>query len=165
VRHQEPCFPPPPFRHGLWLALYSAVTDLGCRRLRAFTVIRWNETEFVEFFGVVPTFYDDAHSYGIELSRDGLRLLLTLFDLEGAVYVSIYRDGIPDAIVDVVREHCTHAFVSAFAPGRRCLQIGSREHPTTDTGILPVLTRGIRVFIEPHFRLEFIDIESRNDAA
>lgn len=125
--------------------------------------IHWSETEFAEFFGVIPTFYDDAHSHGIEISRDGLRLVLTLFDLEGAVYVSVYRDGLPEAIVDVVREGCTHAFVSDFAPGRCCLQIGSPEFPPTDPEVAPVLTRGIRVFVEPHFRLEFIDIESRND--
>lgn len=134
------------------------------RPLRTPTVINWNQTEFIEFFGAIPTFYDDAHSYGVELSRDGLRLLLTLFDLEGAVYVSIYRDGIPDALIDVVRERCTHAFVSTLSEGRRCLQFGSPDHPTSDPGLVPVLTRGIRLFVDPHFRLEFIDIESRNDA-
>jgi hypothetical protein len=128
-------------------------------------VIRWNQTEWIEFFGVVPTFYDDAHSYGVELSKDGLRVLLTLFDLEGAIYVSIYRDGVPDAIIDIVRERCTHAFVSNSPIGRRCLQIGSPEYPTSDPDLVPVLTRGIRLFIEPHLRLEFIEIESRNDPA
>ena len=127
-------------------------------------MIRWNETEFIEFFGIIPTFYDEAHSYGIEQSRDGLQLCLTLFDLEGAVYVSLYRDGISEAVIDIVREHCTHAFVTTYGSGRRCLQIGSPEDSTTEMGVPPILTRGIRVFVEPHFRLEFIDIESRNDA-
>lgn len=124
-------------------------------------MIRWDETELVEFFGTVPTFCEGAHSFGFDLSQDGLRLLLTLFDLEGAVYVSIYREGIAAAVIDVVREHCTHAFVSTFAPGRRCLQIGSPEHPTTEMGAPPVLTRGVRLFIQPHLRLEFIDVECR----
>ena len=127
-------------------------------------MIRWNETDFTEFFGVVPTFHEDDHSYSVELSRHGLRLLFTLFDLHGAVYVSIYRDGIPDPIIDIVRQRCTHAFVTTWAPRRRCLQIGSPEHPTTDTGVSPLLSRGIRVFVDPHFKLEFIDVESNNDA-
>lgn len=128
-------------------------------------MIRWNETEFVEFFGVVPQFYDAAHSYAVELSRDGLRLLLTLFDMEGAVYVSIYRDGLPEAIIEIVRERCTHAFVAIAKGERRCLQIGSPEHPTTVSGVQPMLVRGVRVFVEPHFKVEFIDVESRNEEA
>ena len=50
--------------------------------------------DLTEFFGVVATFHDDAHSHSFEISRDGLRLLVRLFDLEGAVYVCIFRDGL-----------------------------------------------------------------------
>lgn len=54
-------------------------------------------------------YHDGPHSFEFAVSRDGLRLLLTLFDLEGAVYVSIWRDGLPDPLFTIVREACTHA--------------------------------------------------------
>jgi hypothetical protein len=60
----------------------------------AHPMLKWSETDLTEFFGVVATFHDDAHSRSFDVSRDGLRLLVTLFDLEGAVYVSIFRDGL-----------------------------------------------------------------------
>ena len=77
-------------------------------------VICWDRTELIEFFGIIPTFYEDAQSHAVELSRDGLRLEFTLFDAVGAVYISVFRDGVTDPIIDIVRERCTHAFITEF---------------------------------------------------
>jgi len=128
------------------------------------TVIRWHERDVAEFFGVDASFCDPAHSYSFEVSRDGLRLLFTLFDLEGAAYVSIWRDGLPDPLFTVVRESCTHAQLAKDTLQRRCLEVGSPEHPTTEMGISPLLVRGVRIYVEPQFRVEFIDVEPRGDA-
>jgi hypothetical protein len=105
-------------------------------------VIRWDETDLAEFFGVAATYHDGPHSFEFEVSRDGLRLLLTLFDLEGAVYVSIWRDGLPDSLFTVVRESCTLAQLVTDTRQQRCLEIGSPAHPTTDMGIPPLLAVG-----------------------
>jgi hypothetical protein len=128
-------------------------------------MIRWHETDLTEFFGVAATYHDGPHSFEFVVSRDGLRLLLTLFDLEGAVYVSIWRDGLPDALFTVVRESCTHAQLATDTRQRHCLEIGSPVQPTTDMGIPPLLVRGVRVYVEPHFQVEFIDVEPRGCVA
>jgi hypothetical protein len=54
-------------------------------------MLKWDETELTGFFGVIAVFHEDEHSYSFEVNRDSLRLLVTLFDLEGGVYVSIFR--------------------------------------------------------------------------
>lgn len=64
-------------------------------------MFKWSETDLTEFFGVVATFHDDTDSHEFEVNRDGLRLLVTLFNLEGAVYVSIFRDGLPKPLFTV----------------------------------------------------------------
>src|SRR5262245_31332959 len=104
--------------------------------------IRWSKTDLEEFFGVDAEFCDPAHSYSFDVSRDGLRLLLTLFDMEGAVYVSIWRDGLPKPLFTIVREACTHALIGVHPDNRRVLQVGSSGGLTTEMGVLPVLSRG-----------------------
>jgi hypothetical protein len=120
-------------------------------------MLKWSETDLTEFFGVVATFHDDTHSYSFEVSRDGLRLLVTLFDLEGAVYVSIFRDGLAKPLFTVQRELCTHAHVTKAASFRRCFEAGAPKHPVTDMGVPPLLARGVRVYTEPQFQVELIE--------
>jgi len=126
-------------------------------------MLKWNETDLTEFFGVVATFHDDAHSHAFEVSRDGLRLLVTLFDVEGAVYVSIFRDGLSKPLFTVQRELCTHAHITETASFRRCFEAGSTKVPVTEMGVPPVLAHGVRVYTEPQFQVELI--EARHDAA
>jgi len=126
-------------------------------------MLKWSEPDLTQFFGVVATFHDDAHSHSFEVSRDGLRLLVTLFDLEGAIYVSIFRDGLTEPLFTVQRELCTHAHVTETAGFRRCFEAGAPKHPVTDMGVPPVLARGVRVYTEPQFHVELI--EPRYDAA
>jgi hypothetical protein len=132
------------------------------RRL-AHVMLKWNETDLTEFFGVVATFHDDAHSHSFEVSRHGLRLLVTIFDLEGAVYVSIFRDGLAEPLFTVRRELCTQVHITESAGFRRCFEAGTTKLPVTDMGIPPVLARGVRVYVEPQFQVELI--EPRYDAA
>jgi|SRR5688572_10780849 len=126
-------------------------------------MLKWNETDLAEFFGIVATFHDDAHSHEFTVSRDGLRLLITIFDLEGAVYVSIFRDGLPKPLFTVQCELCTHVHITHGADFRRCFEAGAPKHPVTDMGVPPVLARGVRVYTEPQFQVELL--EPRYDAA
>jgi hypothetical protein len=125
-------------------------------------MLKWSETDFTEFFGAISSYDADACSHSFEVVRDGLRLLVTLFDMEQAVYVSIFRDGLSEPTFTVRREHCTHAQIAAGADFRRCFEAGTTKHLVTEMGIPPVLARGVRVYVEPHFKIELI--EPRHDA-
>ena len=121
--------------------------------VRQACTLRFEEHEFVEFFGIVSPLDEDACSYSYELQRDGLRLLFTVFPLDGGVYTSIYRDGITEPLVTSRLQGCTHSrFV--IRGTRRCLEIGRPERSTSEPGA--PLTWGLRLFVESHFRLEFI---------
>lgn len=120
-------------------------------------MLKWDEAELMEFFGVVPMYNDDAHSHSFEVSRDGLRMLVTLFDLEGAVYVSIFRDGLPEPIFTVQRELCTHAHVAESSDSCRCFEAGAPKYAVTDIGIPPILVRGVRVRLDPQFQVHLIE--------
>jgi hypothetical protein len=118
-------------------------------------MFKWDETDFAEFFGVVATFHDIAHSHEFGVSRDGLQLFVTLFDLEGAVYVSIFCDGLAEPVFTVWRERCTHAYITETG-FRRCFEAGVTTQPVTDMGIPPLLSRGVRVYVDPQFQIELI---------
>jgi hypothetical protein len=113
--------------------------------------MRFTEHEFVEFFGIVGSFYENAFSYTYTLSHDGLRLDFTIFPRDDAVYTSIYRDGVAEPIISSRLEGCTHArFIDRGS--RHCLEIGRPGHATSEPTV--PLVRGLRLFLEPHFRVE-----------
>ena len=114
---------------------------------------RFEEHEFVEFFGIIGSFFEDAWSYSYELERDGLRLLFTVFPHDGGAYTSIYRDGIKEPIFTSRLEGCTHSrFVVRGA--QRCMEVGRPDTPTSEQAA--PLAWGLRLFVEPHFKVEFI---------
>ena len=57
----------------------------------------------------------------------------------------------------VERELCTHAHITEAAGFRRCFEAGAPKHPVTDTGVPPLLARGVRVYTQPQFQVELIE--------
>ena len=123
------------------------------RLIREACTLKFEEHEFVEFFGVLSPLDEDACSYRYDLERGGLRLLVTVFPGDGGVYTSVYRDGISEPIVESRLQNCSHARFVAYG-ARRCLEVGRPERPTSEPNT--PLEWGMRLFIESHFRIEFI---------
>jgi hypothetical protein len=121
--------------------------------VKSVCALKFEEHEFVEFFGIVSPLDEDACSYTYTLHRDGLRLEFTIFPLDGGAYTSIYRDGIAEPVFRSQLQGCTHVrFV--LRGSRRCMEIGRPERPTSES--TAPLTWGLRLFIEPHFTLEYM---------
>lgn len=120
-------------------------------------MLKWDEADLISFFGVAGVFDKPCHSYSYEVTGDGIRLLVTIFDLEQAVYVSIFRDGLSVPLFTVCRELCTHVQIVKDEASRDCFQAGSPKHPVSDPKMQPVLVRGVRVYVKPHFRVQLIE--------
>ena len=120
-------------------------------------MLKWHEADLKKFFAVDARFNEVNGSYSFEAKRDGLRLVVTLFDLEGAVYVSVFRGELTDPLIIVREECCTHAQITKNHQFRRCFEAGSTKHArVTDMEVPTVLHRGVRVFVQPHFQVELI---------
>jgi hypothetical protein len=126
-------------------------------------MLKWNSTDLAEFFGAEVDDHDAPHTYQFEISRDGLRLGLTILALEHTVFVRLFRDGLPKPVLSVRRDFCTHAHITNGTEFRRCFEAGVTKHHVTDLGIPPTLERGLRVYIEPQIQVELI--EPRYDGA
>ncbi|MFO1481724.1 MAG: hypothetical protein U1F71_00025 [Verrucomicrobiaceae bacterium] len=120
-------------------------------------MLKWSDSDFAEFFGVEVDDHDAPHTYEYEVSRDGLRLRLSILALEHTIFVRVFRDGLPEPVFTVRRDLCSHAHITDGTGFRRCFEAGVTEQPvTTDMGIPPVLERGVRVFLEPQLQVELI---------
>ena len=115
--------------------------------------LRFAEDEFVEFFGIVSPLDEDDCSYSYPLRRDGLSLEFTVYPLDGSVHTSLFRDGAESPLVMSRLQECTHSRFLVRG-SRRCLEIGRPERPTSEP--TAPLVWGLRLFIEPHFAIEFI---------
>lgn len=117
----------------------------------------WNDVEVMAFFEVALSYDNVCNSYTAEVNRDGLRLLVTIFDFECTVYVSIFRDGLPQPLFTVRRDLCTHAQITNGPSNGQCFEAGSPRLPVSNMGVPPVLVRGVRVYVKPHFSVELIE--------
>jgi hypothetical protein len=77
-------------------------------------MLKWSESDFAEFFGVEVDKRDAPHTFEYEVSRNGLRLRLTILALEHTVFVRVFRDGLPEPVFIVRRDLCAHP-----SPSRR----------------------------------------------
>jgi hypothetical protein len=120
---------------------------------KAACTLWFEEYEFIEFFGMVSHLDEDACSYSYDVKRDGLSLLFTVFPLDGGVYTSLFRDGLAEPIFTSRLQRCTHYRFVAYGM-HRFLEVGRPVQPTSIPDV--PLVWGLRLFVEPHFRLEFI---------
>lgn len=60
--------------------------------------LEWNDVDFLDFFAVEPTAeeFDVSHSY--EVQRNGLRLLLTVWQYESVVQASVFQGDAESAV-------------------------------------------------------------------
>lgn len=120
-------------------------------------MLKWSESDFAEFFGVEVDDHDAPHTFEYEVPRDGLRLQITILALEHTVFVRLFRDGLPQPVFVVRRDLCKHVHITKGAEFRHCFEAGSSRQPvTTDMGIPPVLSYGVRVYLEPQLQVELI---------
>lgn len=60
--------------------------------------LRWNDTDFLNFFAVEPTVEDYGISHNYEVERDGIRLLFTLWQHESVIQASMFRGQSDNAL-------------------------------------------------------------------
>jgi hypothetical protein len=139
------------------------VAELSCHAVSN-AMLKWSESDFAEFFGVEVDDHDAPHTYEYELSRNGLRLRLTILALEHTVFVRVFRDGLPEPVFTVRRDFCTHAHITDGQGFRRCFEAGVTDHPVAaDMGMPPVIGRGVRVYLVPQLQVELV--QPRYDTA
>lgn len=67
----------------------------------------WDEHQFVECLGVLPTIDEYESGYHFSVLKHGLRLELSVFPYSSDICISIFRDGIESPIIDFQITECS----------------------------------------------------------
>jgi hypothetical protein len=115
--------------------------------------LKWDEYDFVTCLEVLPRIdeYETGHHYCV--SRDGLRLELSVFQFDSDICMTVYRDGVERPIIDFKIEDCSGTrYVNdlrgeyiEFAPSQ---VFGSRYQRDY---LIPV---GVRLSVKPSICIE-----------
>ena len=62
-------------------------------------ILKWNETEFIEYLETLPIVEEDEVSHCFEVSKDDLLLQLTIWQYESIMRFAIFQDGIENAAI------------------------------------------------------------------
>ncbi|HEV2800753.1 MAG TPA: hypothetical protein VGW12_09665 [Pyrinomonadaceae bacterium] len=114
----------------------------------------WNEYEFIECLGVVPTVekYESGHHFKIE--RDGLRLELSVFQYDGDVHLDLYREGTDAPLFKMRLLDCAGARYVSDRNGREVLEVApAKSFGSRYDGHTP-LAYGVRLAVTPHISIE-----------
>ena len=119
--------------------------------------MKWDPTDLLECLEVEPNVDkdDDEHSY--EIVKDGLKLLISVFQYDGDVYFSLMRENEPKlTIVTFKINQCPEIIFKKFGkdeyleflPGRQSLESFDKQNS---------ITKGIRVKIRPDIKLKLYE--------
>ena len=113
----------------------------------------WDETDFLTCFEVEPTIDEYETGYHYTITRDGLRLELSVYPFASDVAITIFRTGVERAIISFTITNCSGTryindsrgeFVE-FAPSQVFGDRFSRDF------VIPV---GVRLSVKPSISLE-----------
>jgi hypothetical protein len=116
--------------------------------------LKFEEHKFIHFFNCAAPLDEESCSYEYSTEKDDLRLVMTVWPFDGHVHTSLYRHGLPDPITESILEGCTHARFYNHSD-KSWLEIGRPLVPTSHDE--PPLDWGLRIFVEPHFKLELLN--------
>ena len=120
-------------------------------------MLSWNEPDLIGFFNSLPTFDEFCLAHTFEATREGLKLLVTIEELRDAVWVSLFRDSSEESLFTIRHDNCSHVLVTEDVGFRRCFEAGSPRFPVSDSRMIPQLSRGIRIYLEPDFKIVLIE--------
>ena len=114
----------------------------------------WNENDFIECLSVFPTVEESGVAHHFDLNRNGLRLLLSVYQLDAEVWISLYREGSDQPLFRVVLEDSPGARLVRNRNGQDYIEFAAakvfaRRH--VNESVIPM---GIRLYVDPDFNIQ-----------
>ena len=115
----------------------------------------WDPYKFIECLAVLPEVdeeYETNHVFRV--AKDGLQLVLTIYQYSGDVYFDLFRDGIDEAILKMKLLDCLGARYITTKEGREWLEFApAKTFGERYDGESPIRV-GVRLFVSPHIKIE-----------
>ena len=119
--------------------------------------MKWDPTDLLECLEVEPHVDKNGVEHSYEIIKNGLKLLISVFQYDGDVYFSIMREGeTKSTIITLKINQCPEIVFTKFGkdeyleflPGRQSLESFDKQNS---------ITKGIRVRIHPDIKLELYE--------
>jgi hypothetical protein len=119
----------------------------------------WNESELVEFFGVLPEVHEDSGGYTFGVEKQGLRLEVTFFPEShehlraGDVYIDLYQTGREESVFSTRIKESPGCQYIKYPNGWECLEVAapSRSVFMEEEWLVPM---GARIRVNPQISVE-----------
>jgi hypothetical protein len=117
-------------------------------------VLNWNEFEFIECLGVLPEVGDDGVHHSFCVDKDGMSLIVTVFQYDADVYIDIHKDGIEPPIFSTQIKASTGARYIKYPNGTEFLEIAAPCKYNSDHEDNWIVPMGARISVNPHISVE-----------
>ena len=120
-------------------------------------MLRWDPTDVLCCLGVAPAEEEHGVSYSYTVVKDGLRLELAIFQYDGDIYMTVYRDGISSPVIDVRLVDCDAARWVHDQRGNYLEFAAGRLFGGRYDGESPI-PYGARISVDPSISLRFFRV-------
>lgn len=119
--------------------------------------MKWDSTDLLECLEVEPSVDKDGVEHAYEVVRNGLKLLISIFQYDGDVYFSLMRENEEhSSLIAFKINQCPEIIFRKFGkdeyleflPGRQDLESFDKASS---------ITQGVRVRIQPDIKLELYE--------
>jgi hypothetical protein len=69
--------------------------------------LKWDETDFLNCLEVLPTIDEFETGYHYSVSKDGLRLQLSVFQFDSDIAITVYRAGVARPVIAFTIKDCS----------------------------------------------------------
>ena len=112
----------------------------------------WNETDLIECLETVPEHEEDGVWHTYRVDKDGLSLMLTIYQFDSDVYIDLYREGIERPIFAVRIVDCPGVRYVKDKRGEFIEFAASKCFGTKYDGESPI-PYGVRVSVKPSIQV------------
>jgi hypothetical protein len=114
----------------------------------------WDETDFIECLSVIPEVEDVGSAYHFVVRRDGLRLVLSVYQLDAEVWISLYREESKQPLFRVVLEDSPGARLVRNRNGQDYIEFAAAKVFGRRYDGETVIPMGIRLYVDPDFNIQ-----------
>ena len=114
----------------------------------------WNETDFIECLSVIPTVEECGVAHHFVVHRNGLRLLLSVYQLTAEVWISLYREESNQLLFRVVLEDSPGARLVRNRNGQDYIEFAAAKVFGRRYDGESVIPMGIRLTVDPDFNIQ-----------
>ena len=114
--------------------------------------IKWDPTDLLDCLEVEPSVDDDRVEYAYEVVKDGLILLVSVFQFSGEVYFSLLREGAKQTLITLKINQCLKIILKKFKH-EEYLEFSPSDQSPDIFDPQNSITKGVRVWIKPDIKL------------